>query len=81
MTVRGSLCIDRGFVPQRRREIDKTLKETIMKHAKSPNQASYGKGSGLFKKKATTMLVNYGYVQHRKAQKPMTISSTRYENS
>ena len=44
----GSISVSRSFVPSSRCQLDKTIEETIMKHAKSHNQASGGKGGGLF---------------------------------
>ena len=44
----GSISVSRSFVPSSRCQLDKTIEETIMKHAKSHNQASGGKGDGLF---------------------------------
>ena len=44
----GSISVSRSFVPSSRCQLDKTIEETIMKHAKSHNQVSGGKGDGLF---------------------------------
>ena len=44
----GSISVSRSFVPSSRCQLDKTIEETIMKHAKSHNQASGGKVDGLF---------------------------------
>ena len=41
----GSISVSRSFVPSSLCQVDKTIEETIMKHE---NQASGGKGAGLF---------------------------------
>ena len=40
----GSISVSRSFVPLSRCQLDKTIEETIMKHGKSQNQSSGGKG-------------------------------------
>ena len=44
----GSISVSRSFVPSSRCQLDKTIEETIRKHAKCHKQASGGKGGGLF---------------------------------
>ena len=45
---KGAISVARSLVPGSRCQVDKTMEETFIKHAKSHNQASGGSGAGLF---------------------------------